>query len=114
MARRYINQLANGETLDEVFLVADKQLRANRAGNLYLQVDLRDKTGVISSRMWNATDNLYRTFDVQDYLQCHGKVQVFQGALQLILNQITKVDPTRLNLAEFLPHTEKDRDRLLA
>ena len=28
MPRRYVNQLANGEAVDEVFLVADKQLRA--------------------------------------------------------------------------------------
>ena len=36
MTRLYVNQLANGDNVDEVFLVADKQLRANRQGNLYL------------------------------------------------------------------------------
>jgi 3'-5' exoribonuclease len=35
--RKFVNQLGERETLDQVFLVADKQLRANRNGNLYLQ-----------------------------------------------------------------------------
>src|SRR5947207_1684449 len=38
--RRFIKQLADGENIEEVFLVVDKQLRANRNGNLYLQMEL--------------------------------------------------------------------------
>ena len=45
MSRRYVNQLSHGDSIDESYLVADKQLRANRQGNLYLQLELRDKTG---------------------------------------------------------------------
>ena len=44
MTRHYVNQLANGDSVDECFLVADKQLRANRQGNLYLHLELRDKS----------------------------------------------------------------------
>ena len=58
MTRRYVNQLAHGDSIDEVFLVADKQLRANRQGNLYLQLELRDKTGSVGARLWNATEEL--------------------------------------------------------
>ena len=45
MTRRFVEQLADGDSVDEVYLVTDKQLRANRNGNLYLQLDLRDRTG---------------------------------------------------------------------
>ena len=60
MTRRYVNQLANGDSVDDAFLVADKQLRANRQGNLYLHLELRDKTGTVGARLWNATENLAR------------------------------------------------------
>ena len=43
MTRRSVQLLVDGETLDEVYLVTDKQLRANKNGNLYLQVELRWK-----------------------------------------------------------------------
>jgi hypothetical protein len=41
--RRYIHSLADGDNIEEVYLVIDKQLRANRNGNLFIQVELRDR-----------------------------------------------------------------------
>ena len=38
MSRRFISQLGQRETVDETFLAGQKQLRANRNGNLYLQL----------------------------------------------------------------------------
>src|SRR5205823_7714716 len=102
MARRFIQHLSDGETLDEVFLVSEKQLRANRNGNLYIQVELRDRTGAISARLWNASEQVFRTFDEGDFLQIKGKVQLFQGALQVILNQIDRVASDKVELADFL------------
>src|SRR5690348_5674664 len=100
MSRRYVNQLTHGESIDEVFLVADKQLRANRQGNLYLQLELRDKTGSIGARLWNATEDLSRTFEPGDYLRIRGKTQVFQGSLQIILTHIDAVDGSRVQPEE--------------
>jgi 3'-5' exoribonuclease len=113
MTRRYVQQLTDGEALDEVFLVGDKQLRANRNGNLYLQVDLRDRTGGISARLWNAGEHLFRSFEEGDFLRARGKVQLFQGALQIILNQIERVPHEQVELADFMPHTEQDVSKLL-
>lgn len=114
MTRRYVNQLANGESVDQVFLVADKQLRANRQGNLYLHLDLRDKTGALGARLWNASESLARQFEPGDYLGVRGKVQVFQGALQLILSHIEVVDVTTIEPAEFLPQGARDVAKLFA
>jgi 3'-5' exoribonuclease len=35
MPRRFVNQLGQQETISEIFLATDKQLRPNRNGNLY-------------------------------------------------------------------------------
>jgi 3'-5' exoribonuclease len=113
MTRRYVQLLTDGEALDEVFLVADKQLRANRNGNLYLQLDLRDRTGGISARLWNAGEHLFRSFEEGDFLRVKGKVQLFQGALQIILNHIERVPAEQVDLADFLPRTEQDVSKLL-
>ncbi len=114
MTRRYVNQLANGDSVDEVFLVADKQLRANRQGNLYLHLELRDKSGSIGARLWNASENLARTFEPGDFLHTKGKVQVFQGALQVILSHIESVDPTSIDAEDFLPQSTQNVAKLTA
>jgi 3'-5' exoribonuclease len=113
MARRYVQQLTDGETIDELFLVSEKQLRANRNGNLYIQVELRDRTGAIRGRLWNASEQLFRSFEEGDFLQIKGKVQLFQGALQVILNHLDRIQSEKVELADFLPHTEHDVGKLL-
>jgi 3'-5' exoribonuclease len=113
MSRRYVQQLADGEGVDEVYLVTDKQLRANRNGNSYIQVDLRDRTGVINGRLWNAGEPVFRTFDVGDFVRARGKVQQFQGALQVILTHLDKIEPGGVELTDFLPHTTRDVGALL-
>jgi 3'-5' exoribonuclease len=110
--RRFVNQLADGDQIEEVYLVADKQLRANRQGNLFLQLELRDRTGVIGARLWNAGEQLFRSFDAGDFVLAKGKVQLFQGSLQVILTQITKAPAEQAELADFLPHTTKDVGKL--
>ena len=91
MTRRYVEQLTDGETIEDVYLVTDKQLRANRNGNLYLQLDLRDRSGSISARLWNAGEHLFRSFDSGDFLLVKGKVQLFQGSLQMILSHLERI-----------------------
>src|SRR6266581_3874988 len=113
MGRRFVLQMTDGDSIEEVYLVSDKQLRANRNGNLYLQLDLRDRTGAISARLWNAGEHLFRTFDVGDFLLVKGKVQLFQGSLQMILSHIDRSETEKVDLADFLPHTEQDVSKLL-
>src|SRR5262245_37127932 len=113
MSRRFVQHLADGDSIEEVFLVSDKQLRANRNGNLYLQVDLRDRTGSINARLWNAGEHLFRSFDTGDFVLIQGKLQLLQGALQMILSHLERTETEKVELADFLPHTEHDVSKLL-
>lgn len=113
MPRRFVQQLRDGDNLDEIYLVSDKQLRANRNGNLYLQVELRDRTGAISARLWNAGEHVFRSFDDGDFVSAKGKVQLFQGALQVILSHVERVETEKIDLGDFLPRTEQDVSKLL-
>jgi 3'-5' exoribonuclease len=110
--RRFIKQLADGDAIEEIYLVLDKQLRANRNGNLYLQMDLGDRSGQMNARLWNAGEPLFRSFEPGDFLLVKGKVQLFQGALQMILNHLEKAPTDKVDLIDFLPHTEKDVSKL--
>lgn len=103
MSRRYVAELTQQEEVDQVFLVSEKQLRPNRNGVLYLQFELSDRTGSISARMWNADEALYRSFDNGDFVQVEGTTQLFQGAMQLIVKQINRVDPNSVNRDDFSP-----------
>jgi 3'-5' exoribonuclease len=113
MSRQFVDQLRDGHDLDDVYLVTDKQLRANRNGNPYLLVELRDRTGSIQGRMWNAGESIARGFDPGDFVHASGKVQLFQGALQVILTNLEKAATQKIDFTDFLPQTEQNITKLI-
>jgi 3'-5' exoribonuclease len=114
MSRRNVEQLRDGDPLDDVYLAADKQLRVNRKGDPFIQMDLRDRTGGISARLWNAGEALFRSFENGDFVHAEGKVQNFQGTLQVILEHFAFVEPQKVEVADFLPKTDHDIPEMTA
>ena len=101
MSRRYVNELSDGETVDQIFLASEKQLRPNRQGNLYLQVRLSDKTGSITAMMWNASQKQYDGFENGDFIQVKGASQLYNGGMQVLAKGITKVAADNIDETEF-------------
>jgi len=112
--RKRITELAAGGQIDQVFLATRKQLRPNRNGQLYLQVELADRSGAITGRMWNASDDDFEAFDEGDYVRVEGTVQLYTGALQIIVTAIGRVDPRSVDEGEFCVLSSADVERLTA
>lgn len=113
MSRRFVETLKDGDGVEEVYLVRDKQLRANRNGNLYLQFDLCDRTGVIGARMWNVPEATSRSFEAGDFVLVDGKVQLFQGSPQIIAGHVEQVAVQKVVLTDFMPHTRHSIPQML-
>lgn len=112
--RKRVTELAAQANVDQTFLATRKQLRPNRNGQLYLQVELADRSGSITGRMWNASDEDFAAFDEGDYVQAEGTTQLYSGALQIILSSIRRVDPRTIEETEFLVLSPADLARLRA
>ena len=110
--RKRITELAGGAQIDQVFLATRKQLRPNRNGQLYLQVELADRSGAITGRMWNASDDEFEAFDDGDYVSVEGTVQLYSGSLQIIVTGIGRVDPRSVDESEFCVLSTADVERL--
>lgn len=113
MSRRYVNTLSDGESIDEVYLLADRQLRSNRNAELYLLAQLRDRTGQISGLLWNVREESLAGIQAGSYVRIRGKVQLYQGNLQVILTHISSASEERLEPSDFIPGTSVETDRLL-
>jgi 3'-5' exoribonuclease len=119
MSRRYINQFRDNEKIEEIYQISEKQLRPNKNGNLYLQFNLSDKTGMISARQWNVSDEVFYQFENGDYVLAEGVCQRFQGTLQFIAKKLTKIDTQKQQIDETefirfnLVNVAKKRSRLL-
>jgi 3'-5' exoribonuclease len=110
--RRYVSQLGHNEQVRQVFLASDKQLRPNRNGNLYLQLQLSDRSGAIATRLWNASEQDYKGFENGDYVLVDGATQLFQGNMQMIANSIRRARPDEVDETDFIILQTEQIDRL--
>ena len=113
MARKYVNELTDGEAINEIFLASEKQLRPNRNGDLYLQVRLSDKTGSITAMLWNAKQLQYDSFENGDYIRARGTAQLYNGGMQVIAKGFDKEDAGKIDEAEFLTLSQVAVDKLV-
>src|SRR5687768_18473277 len=112
MSRRYVNEFVHQDSVDQIFMASNKQLRPNRNGNLYLQVELSDRGGTISARLWNATEDMYREFEDGDYVRVEGVAQMYQGAMQVIATHVSRALSSEIDPVDFLPQVSIDIERL--
>ena len=114
MPRQFVEHLRNGQSVDEIFLLTEKQLRANRNGDLFLLVHLRDRTGEVHGLMWNVSEDSVAGFDTGDFVRVEGKVQLYQGALQTILTRVNAVSAAAIEVSDFEEDRSEASERQLA
>ena len=115
MARRYIADLPPGEQIEsQVFLVASKDLRTTTQGALYIHAVLTDRTGQMPARMWQASEILYNNLPEGGFIELKGRTENYKGNLQFIIDAIRPVDQNKIDLADFLPATDKDVEKMWA
>lgn len=100
-SRLFVRDIVPASNVDEVFRIADRQVRANRQGNSYLLMQLQDRTGVISAMRWNADERLAERFPKGSFVRVQGVSQLHNGVLQLIVNQLQNVDSNDVELEDF-------------
>jgi 3'-5' exoribonuclease len=107
--RRYIEDLLReGQPFDEVFLLAEKELRTTNAGKLFVRGALQDRTGQCRMIIWEATEKFYDALPRGGFVRAKGRVELYQGRPQLVVEACLPVDESKVEMSEFLPTTTQD------
>lgn len=115
MARIAIAQLRDGDTVDQAFMFANKQLGTTTSSKLYVKAECSDATGSIHVRQWNATREGYEELRCPGYVNVRGRIETYQGHLQMVADSITPItDLSRVDLSELLKHTKKNVPEMFA
>jgi 3'-5' exoribonuclease len=115
MKSHFIIDLADGQSVASLFLVREKEVRTSaKTGKPWLQLELGDRTGTISAKMWDNFAALVATFECHDVIQIRGRVKLYNGQKELTLEQIIPALENEYELGDFLPHTKCDVEKLYA
>jgi 3'-5' exoribonuclease len=108
MPRIAVTQLRDGDLVEQTFVLASKQMGQTNSNKLFIKAECGDATGSVHVRMWNASRDHYDRLPNTGYVMLKGRVETYQGHLQLIADAIHPVeDYSTLDLSELIKHTKK-------
>jgi 3'-5' exoribonuclease len=107
-----VAHLRAGSPIEGVFACTRKDRLTARTGTSYLALELRDRTGSISARVFRDADFAAGRFERGDLVQVSGRVERFRDELQAELREIRRVDDEVADPSEFLPTAYRDLDEL--
>ena len=110
--RKWIKDLRTGDEVEAVFLLTRKELRESRKGSMYIDGDVMDRSGAMPIRMWDATEAIFGSAAVQDFVRIKGRVESYKDTLQLIVKVIEKVPEDTVRVSDFMPTTDQDVDKM--
>ena len=112
MAHKFISEICPGETVDDIYIVAEPVLRSTSRGDLYIAMFLSDRTGRLNGRIWQATEAAYRRLPKPGFVHIQGRSELYQNNLQIVVNNVTIMDADKVRLEDFLARTDKDTKKM--
>jgi len=113
MRKKYLMDYTDGDAVTQTFLVSRAQLRTASNGSYYIDMEVCDKSGKMSGKLWKATRELFETFGPDDFVQVRGLIETYRGQRQLRVESIMPMTDSAVNIADFLPTTDKEIEPML-
>lgn len=112
MRRLFLCDCAPGDVVEDVFIIANKQLAATASGKYYIKAFCSDRTTQMTARIWNATRDMFAAMPDGGTLRIRGRIENYQNNLQLIIEQMWPAKEGSFDIADLMPHTERDIDQM--
>jgi 3'-5' exoribonuclease len=110
----FVAELKEKMEFEGIFLVKIIQLHMDKNGRPYLNLILMDRTGEIEARAWDNAARLADEVKAQDLLRVAGKVNLYQGRRQVVVEAAAKAQDSAAPLDRFIPTTVYDVNHLHA
>jgi 3'-5' exoribonuclease len=109
-----LRDLAANTYVDGVYSLCNPQIGTTRGGKPYLKCLLRDATGEISARQWSFDDQNFPELEASGFVHVAGHTQLYNGQVQLIVEQIRAVEVSEEEMAALMPTTSRDIDEMFS
>ncbi|HVS03610.1 MAG TPA: HD domain-containing protein [Thermoanaerobaculia bacterium] len=111
-----IRDWREGDMVQGFALLTRREQRQDRKGNTYLDLELRDASGVIGAKVWADSPALEVAFEASEFVAFEGAVQRYREQLQLVVRHCRRAceDDRRYGFDEALlvPTSKHDLDQL--
>jgi len=109
----FVTEIRERDQVESPFLVRDKMTAMAKNGKPYLTLKLMDKSGELEGRVWDRVDELAARFERDDFVLVRGKASSYLGKMQLVVQELEKLDEQNVALGDFLPVAGESPELLL-
>jgi 3'-5' exoribonuclease len=106
--------MREGQQLEGIYLIHGKTLATTRAGKPFLTLKIGDRSGYIEAKVWDDADKVSELVSAGDHINAVGRVDLYNGKLQLNLKSLRRVDEDKIDPADFLPSSSRDSKEMTA
>ncbi|BCR05547.1 HD family phosphohydrolase [Desulfuromonas versatilis] len=114
MKKVFVEQIRERDWVESPFLVRDKIMAMAKNGKPYMTLKLVDRTGEVEGRVWDRVDEFAGRFEKDDFIQASGKASVYLGKMQLVIQDLERVAEQQIDLADFLPVSQRRPEEMVA
>src|SRR5271166_813211 len=100
------------QTITSFFVVASKQVKSKKNGDLYLSAILAVRSGQLQANMWDNVADALDAFEQDDFVKVKGIIHKYNGRWQLTMHKVRRVDEQEIEYSDYIAKTTKDIEQL--
>jgi 3'-5' exoribonuclease len=110
----YVQDAAANENkvITSSFVVAAKQIKPRKTGELFLALTLADRTGQIEAKMWDNVADALDACGQDDFIKVKGLVNKYNNRFQLTIHKLRRMEESEIDYADYLPKCPRDVEEL--
>ncbi len=108
----YIRDISPGQTIQDVFLLAEARTGQSRNGPFWSLV-LKDKSGQMEAKVWSPLSQAHPNLASGQLVQVRAQAANYRDKLQLTIDQLSVLDIAEADLSDFLPPSPVEPQALL-
>ena len=108
MKKQFITELKAGDGVDDIFILAQKNIAHKKDGNPYLNMVLGDKSGQLKGVAWDQVEKIAAVASAGDLVRVEGGVSEYRNELQLVVRDMAYQSTDSADPADFLPASKRN------
>jgi 3'-5' exoribonuclease len=108
----FVDQLKDGDRIDDPFLVKSARLAETRAGKPYLVLTVMDRSGEISGPIWDNAEQLAEKCQPGNFIHLSGQIQSYRDKLQLKVDAVERLEAENVDQADFIAVSSRNIDEM--
>lgn len=114
MKQKELTELQTGENIDHYFILSKIEERSTKNGKPFLSLELRDKSMVVSAKVWDGFQEFVKSAEAGKIVKVVGQMEEFNNTPQVRVNSIRLANENdKVSTNDFMPKSSRNFETMV-